>query len=158
MVDTALVLELGDFATVIKADTSLAKYTEMSIVALLIKGHENITLITCIQYLTGTEMQLENRGATADGRWDGHLGHHILLSPARETGQDAANGLDAFLTVAGQTNDRVTKCLGGRRRGSCGCEHILVGGWLAREVGNVLAFSNAATKQLLHVNLALMPI
>jgi hypothetical protein len=54
-------------------------------------------------------VKLKDGGAAADGGRDGHVSDHILLRAAREPGENAADGLNAVLRVAGETYDGIAE-------------------------------------------------
>ncbi len=41
-----------------------------------------------------------------------HVGHHLLVAPAGEPGEECAGALDAVLRIAGQPNDGVVDAFG----------------------------------------------
>ena len=59
------------------------------------------------EHFTGTDPDLEDGGSAGDGGGDRHEGHDFLFAAAGEAREETADGLDAILGIAGETNDRL---------------------------------------------------
>ena len=124
--DALLMLDLLHLAAVVEADAALTQRGKMAVVAVLIEGHEHVRLIASGEHFARAEMHLEDGWPAADRGRDRHVGHHFLRRAARQTSEEAADGLDAILRISGEADDGVAKGLLGirrRRSGGCGCGH-----------------------------------
>ena len=79
----------------------------MAFVRMLVKCQEHIRFIPCAQDFSRPNADLKNRRTAGNGRGNRHEGHDFLLASPREARQKSADGLDAVLGVAGNTDDRL---------------------------------------------------
>ena len=89
----------------------------MIVVAVLIEGDQHICNITCVENLSGTQVDLVDGGATRDGGGDGHVGHDLPSGPPGQTTEHSSNALDPILGISSQTDHNipqsvVLRCLG----------------------------------------------
>ena len=78
----------------------------MLLVAMLVKRQQHVGIIARAQHFAAADAHLENGRAAGNRGGNGHERHDLLLAAASQPGQEAADGLDAILRIAGDADDR----------------------------------------------------
>ena len=125
-VNEAFVVEIRlDVIGIIKQDAAFSQEVDVVLVAVLIKGDEEIGFVAGGEHFARADADLEDRRPARNGGGNRHVSHDVLVAAAGEAGEESAGALDAVLRIAGEADDGVVDALraqvGALRRG---------GGWL----------------------------
>ena len=92
---------------VVKHDAAFLERADVALVGMLVKRQQHVRLVPGAQDFAGADADLENRGPAGNRGGDGHEGHDFLLAASGQARQEAADGLDAILGIAGDADDRL---------------------------------------------------
>ena len=107
-VNEAFVVEIRlDVIGIIKQDAAFPQEVDVVLVAVLIKGDEEIRFVTGGEHFARSDADLEDRRPARNGGRNRHVSHDVLVAPAGEAGEESAGALDAVLRIAGQADDGV---------------------------------------------------
>ena len=67
MMNPSLVLDLLNLLGVVEADPAVLQGPDVTVVAVLIEGHQHVGVVSCVENLPRAEMDLEDGGASRDG-------------------------------------------------------------------------------------------
>jgi|GEM_PF-6529459 len=101
MDDIALHFQLFNLVAVVKTDTSVAQGFQMIVVGILVERHQRICLVTGMEHLTRTQMNLVNTGPSGNRGRNRHVGHDVLCGGSCELGKECADRLDSVLRISG---------------------------------------------------------
>ena len=92
-VDEPFVVEVRlDVIRIVKEDAAVFQEADVVLVAVLVKGDEEIGFVARGKNFAGADADLENRRPAGDGGRDRHVGHDVLLAAAGEPGEKGADG------------------------------------------------------------------
>jgi hypothetical protein len=97
---------------VVEEDAAGAERTDVGVVAVLVKGDEHVGAVAGRENVAGAHADLEDRRSARDRGRNRHVGHDVLIAATGEAGEEAADGLDAVLRVAGEADDDVVNRAG----------------------------------------------
>ena len=107
---------------VVEHDAAGFQRADVVLVGMLVKAQQHVRIITRAQHLARADAHLEDGRPAGDRGGNRHERHDLLLTAARESREETADGLDAILRVTGDTDDRLVNLrdLGGATRGRVG--------------------------------------
>ena len=138
-VNEAFVVEIGlDVVGIIKENAAFFQEADVVLVAVLIKGDEEIGFVAGGEDFARADADLENRRPAGNRGRDRHVGHDVLVAAAGEPGEKRAGALDAVLRIAGEADNGVVDVfraeIGAFAEGSDSCYRRGRRDWVRQEL------------------------